>query len=107
MALDLPDSIARYLHAENSGEDVVAEVFAPDAEVRDEREVHRGHAAIRAWKASARARYRYGVESLSAQRQGDRVALRVRVAGNFPGSPVELDYAIALADGLIATLEIR
>lgn len=108
MNLELPEPIARYLQEENGDRvDGVEHVFTADAEVRDEGRVIHGWEAIRVWKSAAKARYRYRVEPLSAERQGDVFHLRVRVSGTFPGSPVELDYTVTLAGDRIAALEIR
>lgn len=107
MKIELPEPITRYLQAENSDHvDAIERDFTADAEVRDEGRVMRGRDAIRAWKIVAKARYRYRVELLSAQRQGDVFQLRVRVSGTFPGSPAELGYALTLDGDRIATLEI-
>jgi len=106
--LDLPERVALYFREEEGdGVDGIDECFAPDAQVRDEGELIRGRDAIRAWKRAAKSRYRYRVEPLAATRTGDSLQVRARVAGDFPGSPVELDYAITLEDGRIASLEIR
>lgn len=107
--LPLPERVALYLRQENTDDaGAVEQVFAQDAEVRDEGRTIHGWEAIRAWKRSAKERYRYRVEPLSVEWRGDNALhLRVRVTGDFPGSPAELDYAITLADGRIATLEIR
>lgn len=105
--LDLPERVALYFR-EEEGDDVdgIDECFTPDAQVRDEGALIRGRDAIRAWKRAAKARYRYRVEPLSATPTGDGLQVRARVMGDFPGSPVELDYAITLEDGRIAALEI-
>lgn len=108
MNVELPKAIALYLQAENSDDvDRIGQVFSADAEVRDEGRVIRGWEEIGAWKRAAKARYRYRIEPLHAQEHDGTWRLRVRVAGNFPGSPVELDYAIVLAGDRIASLEIR
>ena len=108
MKPELPRAVALYLEAENSDRlDAIDECFAEDAQVRDEGQVFRGRDAIRTWKGAAKARYRYQVQPLSAQEQDGTWQVRVQVTGSFPGSPVELDYAIALQDGRIASLEIR
>lgn len=106
--IELPPCVADYLHAENGDADAaVAHCFAADAQVRDEDRVHRGHEEIRAWKRDAQARYRYSIEPLSARREGERFHIRVLTTGDFPGSPVQLEYVLSLADGRIAMLEIH
>jgi hypothetical protein len=44
---------------------------------------------------------------LTAKAQGNGLLLTVRVSGSFPGSPVDLDYAITLRDGKISSLKIE
>ncbi|MEL1266313.1 nuclear transport factor 2 family protein [Pseudoxanthomonas putridarboris] len=108
MNVELPEPVALYLSEENAdGVDCIERCFTADAEVRDEGQAIRGWEAIRAWKRSAKARYQYRVEPLSAERQGEQLRVHVRTTGNFPGSPVELDYTIVLAGDRIASLEIR
>lgn len=38
--------------------------------------------------------------------EAQRLDVKVRVTGDFPGSPVVLDYRIALSDGRIAELRV-
>lgn len=108
MKTPLPTALALYLQHENAdGDGELDVVFAPDAEVRDEGGTIRGHDAIRAWKQAAKARYRYRVQPLSAELLADgRWHLRVHTSGDFPGSPVVLDYRVEMAGGRIAVLEI-
>src|SRR5690606_4779076 len=96
-----------YLQAEDTDSvERLEEVFTADAEVRDEGQVIRGLADIGAWKRAAKARYRYRVQPLAAREQAGTWHLRVRVAGDFPGSSVELAYTIALEGGRSARLRI-
>ena len=107
MSLSLPAPVAAYLAAEKAKDaDGIASCFAADGRVRDEGREHRGRDAIRAWKREADEKYRYVVEPLGASQDGPAVTLRARVAGEFPGSPVELDFRFTLADGGIASLEV-
>ncbi len=105
--IELPECVSRYLREENTDAGALEHCFAADAQVRDEGRVLRGRKAIGEWKRDAKARYRYSIEPLSARRDGDRIMVRVLTTGDFPGSPLKMDYDIAVADGLIATLEIR
>lgn len=107
MPLDLPAPIALYVAADNDGDAAaLARCFAPDAIVHDEGRHIAGLAAIAAWKTAAKAKYRHRLQPLRIRQDGARATLTCRVAGNFPGSPVELDFGFTLADGLITALEI-
>lgn len=104
----LPPSVALYLQQDGAGdESVVGQVFTADAEVHDEGRTLRGHDAIRAWRREVRARYRYRIEPLDwSSDEAQRLQVKVRVTGDFPGSPVVLDYRIVLSDGRVAELRI-
>jgi hypothetical protein len=104
----LPGPVANYLAAEKAKDaDKLALCFADDALVHDEGRDYRGRDAIRAWKREADAKYTFVLEPLNATVKENRVILRARLTGNFPGSPVELDHTFALADHKIALLDIR
>jgi len=108
MPPNLPDPLRRYLAAD-AARDLAAFVrcFSVDAIVRDENRTHRGHEAIRAWKAEADARFAYRVVPLGVSRSGDQWKLLARVVGSFPGSPVELMHVFQLVDDRIGALDIR
>ncbi len=108
MTRALPAPIAAYLDADRAKDaDRVARCFTTDAHVHDETHDYRGRDAIRAWKLASQERYQYTVEPLDVATSATSVTVHARLAGNFPGSPVEVDYLFTLADDLIATLEIR
>ena len=75
--------------------------------MHDENQEYEGLEAIRSWKAQSTAKYRYTVEPLRAAVTERNVKLHARLTGDFPGSPAELDYTFVLADGKIASLDIR
>lgn len=95
-----PRSIETYFTEPHAG------LFADDATVRDEAHEHRGRAAIAAWLEDTARRYRFTSALLRCERQGADWLATARVAGDFPGSPVELRYRFTLSDGRIAKLEI-
>ena len=108
MALKLPKPVATYLAAVKARDaDMLALCFADDAVVHDENCDHRGLDAIKSWKRETDAKYRYIAEPLDASVDGNIVRLHVRLTGDFPGSPVELDYTFTLANDRIISLEIQ
>jgi hypothetical protein len=74
--------------------------------VKDEGQTYAGAEAIKAWKAAASAAYSYTVEPFALEQRGSSQVVRSRVTGNFPGSPVDLQYHFRLERGLIASLEV-
>jgi len=106
--LSLPGPVATYLAAVKAkNADMLALCFADDARVHDENRDYRGLDAIRAWKQETDAKYRYVMEPLNASVNQNTVKLRARLTGDFPGSPVELDYTFMLARDKISSLEIQ
>ncbi|MEJ8573701.1 nuclear transport factor 2 family protein [Microbaculum marinum] len=106
MSLSLPTPIASYFAADGTDGATVAECFASDGVVIDEKETYRGRAAIARWKTQASAKYDYKSEPVAVDERGETVLVTARVTGNFPGSPVDLRYAFTLAGTEIARLEI-
>jgi SnoaL-like protein len=106
--MHLPPAIGLYVKAENAGDvELLSQCFAPDAVVRDEAHTYEGLAAIKQWKADTKKKYNHTVEPLAlAQRKGNTV-LKAKLTGNFPGSPVTLEFSFVLEDGKIVSLEIH
>ena len=103
---NLPSPVAAYFAADTTSAEAVARCFTDGAVVIDERKEHRGRAAIARWKAEASAKFRYTVERLGADVSGDETTVTGRVTGDFPGSPVDLQYRFTLEGDKIARLEI-
>lgn len=106
MPLALPLPIAAYFAADSADGTAVADCFTADAVVIDEKQTHRGRAAIARWKTAAAAKYDYSSEPITTDDQGGRIIVTARVTGNFPGSPVDLRYAFTLEGQEIARLEV-
>jgi hypothetical protein len=106
MSFQLPEPIADYLATEDSSDtDVLARCFAEDAVVHDEGRSIEVVSAIKAWKREAQAKYQYSVQVLAVSEDGDSVNVPVRLTGNFPGSPLDVEYRFN--NGKIASLEIK
>jgi hypothetical protein len=104
--MNLPPLIAVYFAADTSDANVVARCFSESAVVIDERREHRGRPGITRWRAESTARYHYTSEPLAVDVSGPEVTVTARVTGDFPGSPVKLQYRFTLEGALIARLEI-
>lgn len=107
MTVKMPKIIEAYFDADReSGPDAVAATFTDDAIVKDEGKSHRGHEAIRQWKAAATQKYTYTVDPFFIATENGKTQVMGRVSGDFPGSPIDLRYFFVLADNKIAELEI-
>ena len=94
--------------AENSGQvQALSECFAPNATVRDEGHTYKGLAAIKEWKAETKKKYNHTVAPLEIAHRDGKTILKARLAGDFPGSPVTLEFSFVLEGGKIASLEIH
>ncbi|MBT3065988.1 nuclear transport factor 2 family protein [Rhodoferax sp. U11-2br] len=104
--LHLPDPISAYFAADKQTPEALARCFTTHAVVKDEGHTYSGLDAIQAWKAAASAKYTYTSEPTALELREGCHTVTSRVAGNFPGSPVDLRYHFRLERGLIASLEI-
>jgi len=108
MSIYLPPAIDLYIKAENSGQvQALSECFAPNATVRDEGGTYKGLAAIKEWKAETKKKYNHTVAPLEIAHRDGKTILKARLAGDFPGSPVTLEFSFVLEGGKIASLEIH
>lgn len=107
MSIDLPQPIALYVAAENAGETAsLDKCFTTAATVRDEGQTYRGLAAIREWKAETKRKYNHRMTPLRLTEREGITLLEARLDGDFPGSPVTLQFRFALEGDRIAALEI-
>jgi ketosteroid isomerase-like protein len=108
MPISLPKPIAAYFAAEKAGDaGALARCFTDDGVVRDEGGTFTGTSAIERWNADARAKYHHTVVPLSVTEGDGAIVVRARVAGDFPGSPLDLRHIFRLDGDQIASLEIR
>ena len=108
MSLSLPPPIARYVQLENVGDtETLSTCFAPKAIVRDESRTYEGLAAITAWKAESKRKYRHTITPLDIVYEQGTTVLKAQLTGAFPGSPVTLHFDLVLEAGKILSLEIH
>lgn len=108
MSSALPKPIDAYLASENAHDvEALAACFAIDAIVRDEGRTIEGLAAIKAWKAATTKKYQHSIVPIDAIETEGRTIVTAEVSGNFPGSPIHLQFIFGLTGDKIASLEIR
>lgn len=107
MVTNLPTPIVTYIAAENRGDAAaLGRCFAEDAIVRDEGRTIEGLAAIKQWKAETGKKYQHTIEPLASTQKDGKTIVTNRLTGNFPGSPIELEFVFTLDGDKIASLEI-
>jgi hypothetical protein len=105
--VELPAPVPTYLAAKiDRDAAAILDCFTEDALVHDEGQDHRGRAAIKAWLGDLASKYTLTYTVLGADQWDTGAAVRVEVAGNFPGSPVTLHQHFSLSDDRIAALTI-
>lgn len=105
--MKLPKIIASYVEAQNANNpEAVVTCFAENATVLDEGKTLTGRESIRRWFIETKESTSFSTEPLSFTERADKAVLKAKVAGNFPGSPVELSYHLTLENGLISDLKI-
>lgn len=103
----IPAIVSDYFTAANRHDtDAVVRCFSPDATVHDDGHYHHGHAAIGSWTAASSLQYQATITPLGVQNEGAASVVDCRVAGDFTGSPVALQFAFTLEAGAIASLEV-
>ena len=108
MSIPLPSPIDVYVRIENSGDvEALSECFTPNATVHDEGHTYKGLPAIRKWKADTKKKYNHTVAPLAVAHRDGKTVLEAKLTGDFPGSPVTLEFSFVLEDGKIASLEIH
>lgn len=107
MKTAMPGVIESYFKASNADDiDALVACFAPEAAVTDENHTHRGTAEIRAWSIDVRRKYDFKAEVLKKAEGKDGTVVTAKVSGNFPGSPVNLDFKFAMNQDRITALTI-
>src|SRR5258706_16359675 len=105
--VQLPEPIAVYLAADGGDGDAFSRCFAENAVVRDEGQTYSGLSAIKRWKAEAKKKNQYTIEPPACTWKDGKTLITNRLTGNFPGSPVDLQFVFGLEDGRIVSLEIH
>lgn len=106
MAIDLPKPIAKYFQADKGDSEAIVACFSDEAVVKDEGQTYTGLDAIKQWKMSSSTKYTYTVEPQALNESEEQTIVTGLVSGNFPGSPVNLQYAFTLDGDKITSLEI-
>lgn len=106
MSPELPDAVAPYFAAGDTGDHELAACFTDHVRIHDEGGEHLGTDAALAWRHATRRKYDFRAEPREVRQDGDSLTVRPQVTGSFPGSPIMLDHVFTLRDGRIAALSI-
>ena len=107
MATKLSPPISNYFEARNAHDGArTAALFTEDGRVHDERHDHQGRQAIQSWADQTSSQYRMTHTPKTAQEEGGATLVTADVAGDFPGSPIELTFRFVTDHEKIRDLKI-
>ena len=69
--------------------------------------VARNQTALADVAVETKMKYRHTIDPLKSEKKDDTVLVTCRLSGEFPGSPIEAQFAFVLHGGKISSLEIR
>ncbi|MBY3081059.1 nuclear transport factor 2 family protein [Rhizobium laguerreae] len=105
--MNMPNIVRVYFDADGRNDaDTLTAAFCEQGVVVDEGTRHEGRDAIRSWWVAAKQKCQYVTDPIEAAGDDSSIWVRARVSGQFPGSPVTLDYAFTTENGKINQLEI-
>jgi hypothetical protein len=108
MPLHLPKPIEIFMSSENARDTAaLTTCFAPDAVVKDEGRTMTGLKDIAAWRRETTQKYQHTIEPVAVAARDGSTVVTSKLTGNFPGSPVTVDFVFTLQGGKIASLEIQ
>ncbi|GAB3754946.1 nuclear transport factor 2 family protein [Spirosoma pomorum] len=105
--MNLPKVITDLVIAQNNFDSIAyATCFSETAVVFDEGKTHTGRKEIEHWITDANERYKATMSPISFDQTETESLLKAESSGNFPGSPVVLNYRLEIVDELIQSLKI-
>jgi ketosteroid isomerase-like protein len=106
--MKLPPLVTDFVKAKNGRDsNAVVTCFAEDATVQDEGHEMRGLAAIKEWSDQSFGKYHYDIAPTGIAETGENTVLTATLTGNFPGSPVSLDFVFTIDGEKITALSIQ
>jgi len=108
MDVQLPSIISELIIAQNNQNSTAyTNCFTETAIVKDEGNTYRGKTEIWNWIEAANNTVQPMMKALTYKGSDKECVLSAEVSGNFPGSPVVLEYYHTIENDLINTLRIE
>jgi hypothetical protein len=105
--MNLPKVVTSLVEAQNSHDSqAYVACFSESAIVHDEGKTHKGKAEIQQWIEKSDSEYHTELKPLNYKETETENIMAAEVSGEFPGSPVILQFHFGLANGLISSLRI-
>jgi hypothetical protein len=102
-----PSIIAAFVKAKNDRDtNAVVACFADDAVVHDEGKKITGLPAITKWSDEGFKKYQFRIDPTGITKGEKETILTAKLTGNFPGSPVSLQFRFTIKNDKIGELTI-
>ena len=104
--MNLPKVVSDLVAAQNNFDSAAyRNCFSENAIVHDEGKIHNGTKEIEAWIADSNERYHATIKPVGYEEHETESILKAETSGNFPGSPIVLNYHMKISGGLIQSLK--
>lgn len=108
MKLHLSPLLETFVTACNAHDvDTCLACFSGDATLQNQGHSYHGISEIRVWLEQINLKYRPTLTPVQTGHDGGEALLTTRVNGNFPGSPIELNYRFTFSNDRISMLKIE
>ena len=105
--MTLPVIVEQLLSAQSAQNSAAyADCFSDSGIVTDEGKTHKGRKEIQEWNANTNGLYQFTIEPVDFTQEENAGLLKAKTSGNFPGSPIILNYNFRFSNGLIEELNI-
>lgn len=104
---DIPEVVSAYFDADQaSNVDALNHIFSESAIVEDDGSLYRGIVEIRTWLLAMKEKYQYSLEIIDVSNTGHISTVLTQGSGNFPNSPVKLNFQFTLENDKVVKLSI-
>lgn len=104
---DIPEVVSAYFDADQANDvDALNHIFSDSAIVEDDGSLYRGIVEIRTWLLAMKEKYQYSLEIIDVSNTGHISTVLTQGSGNFPNSPVKLNFQFTLENEKVVKLRI-
>ncbi|HKY31010.1 MAG TPA: nuclear transport factor 2 family protein [Candidatus Polarisedimenticolia bacterium] len=108
MSIHLPPAVRTYIDSVNADRtDAQAAGFSNTATVQDEGRTYEGASAISGWMAETKQKYSYTIKPTNVAKREGMTIITATLTGDFPGSPIQLQFDFELKGDSITSLKIH
>lgn len=104
---DIPEVVSAYFDADQANDvDALNHIFSDSAIVEDDGSLYRGIVEIRTWLLVMKEKYQYSLEIIDVSNTDHISTVLTQGSGNFPNSPVKLNFQFTLENDKVVKLRI-